>query len=96
MSESSGRRRGLFITTMVLQGLGIAGSAVLARAGAPPSTILLVLAASFVPYAGTLWAVPDALGSDRTTRAALAGLFAFGLVLVAAPPTFSDDRSPST
>lgn len=86
------RRNGLlFFLCLAAQGGLTLALSVWARAGAAPSTIVLGLAASFVPYAGLLrWA--PVLGAPRQVgRIALIAAFVFGVAFVCAPPVMSDD-----
>jgi hypothetical protein len=84
-------RRHLFAGCLLAQGLLILGIVAIARAGAAASTIVIGLAACFVPYALALSLTRDLFGRARAEQLALSALFVFGLALVFAPPALSDD-----
>ncbi len=84
-------RRHLFGACLLVQGLLILGLVAVARAGAAASTIVLGLAACFVPYALALKLSRDLFSRARSEQLALAALFVFGLAFVFAPPALSDD-----
>lgn len=84
-------RRGLVLiaSCLALQGSVFLGLAIAARMGCQPTTFVVGLALSFVPYAGLLIGARS-LSSLGTARL-LALAFAFGAPLVFAPPLLSDD-----
>lgn len=84
-------RRGLvFIAScLALQGSVFLGLAIAARMGCQPTTFVVGLAFSFVPYAGLLIGARSL--SPLGTARLLALAFAFGAPLVFAPPLLSDD-----
>jgi alpha-1,6-mannosyltransferase len=88
---TASRHGSLFFLCLTVQGGLVLALSVWARAGAAPSTIVLGLAGSFVPYAGLLTWAP-ALGDRRHVELlALIASSVFGLTLVFAPPVMSDD-----
>jgi hypothetical protein len=81
----------LFGACLALQGCIFAGLALAARSSCAPSTIVMSLAACFLPYAGAL-----VFSRSVTRRRALDGLAILaalicGAALVFAPPVLSDD-----
>ncbi len=85
------RRQQLFAACLFVQGFLVFGLMVVARAGVVTSTIVLGLAACFVPYVIALKLARDLLSRTRSEQVALAALFVFGLAFVFAPPALSDD-----
>ena len=85
------RDRSLFWVCLTAQGSIIAMLSLWARWGCAPSTVVLGLAACFVPYAGAVAWSPSA-GDRRTVdRIAVVASLVFGAALVLAPPVMSDD-----
>jgi len=86
------RRDGLlFGLCLALQGCIFAGLALAARSACAPSTVVMALAACFLPYGGALIfsrSVPNRRSLDSL---AISLALLFGAALVFAPPLLSDD-----
>ena len=81
----------LFALCLALQGCIVSGLALAARSGCPPSTVVVGLAVSFVPYAGML-AFSRSLPTQRALDLiAIAAALLFGTAFLFAPPLLSDD-----
>jgi hypothetical protein len=62
-----------------------------ARSGCAPSTVVIGLAVSFVPYAGAIAWVPAVASKRAVDRIAILASLVFGGAFVLAPPMMSDD-----
>ncbi|MGB5809945.1 MAG: glycosyltransferase 87 family protein [Polyangiales bacterium] len=87
------RRRGRHAISIAIAVQGILVLAIpwLTRAHHPPSTVVAVFALCFIPYAVIVTRAPDALDRGEAVRIALVALSVFGVALVLAPPSLSDD-----
>jgi len=85
------RERVIFASCLALQGCIVAALVFEARSGCSPSTVVIALAASFVPYAGSL-AFSRVVHEQRTLDLiAISTALVFGAALLFAPPLLSDD-----
>ena len=91
MSTRASPGRAVFGACLAAQALITYGIATAARSGCAPSTVVLGLAASFVPYAGALVAARSFDDDRALRRFALAAPFLLGGAFVLAPPVLSDD-----
>ena len=81
----------LFALSLAIQGSIVAGLALAARSGYPPSTAVAALAFCFIPYVGAV-VFSRSLPSKRAVdRVAIVTAMFFGAALVFAPPLLSDD-----
>ena len=85
------RERALFTICLGLQGCILLGLALAARSGCLPSTFVIGLAVSFVPYAGVLAFSRSMSGRRALGPSAVSITFVLGAALVFAPPLLSDD-----
>ncbi len=83
--------RALFALFLLLQGCILLGLALAARSGSLPSTVVLGLAMSFIPYAGVLVFSRSLDGQGAPGLIAVPITLLLGAVLVLAPPLLSDD-----
>ena len=86
-------RRGcaLFALSLALQACILAGLALAARSGCPPSTVVTALAFCFIPYAGAVVFSRSLPTKRAVDRVAIVTALLFGAALVFAPPLLSDD-----
>lgn len=85
------RERALLALSFVLQAVVFAASAAAARQGQPPSLIVIGVAVSFVPYAGSLVFSRALTGVRSPCILAAAITSALGAIWLLAPPVLSDD-----
>ncbi len=91
MTAIGAGRHHLFAACLLAQGLLVFGLMAVARAGVVPSTVVLGLAACFVPYGIALSATRDLFSRARAEQVALVSISVFGVAFVLAPPVLSDD-----
>jgi len=83
-------RRQQLVALLALTSAALVAAAASAAVSPRPSTVTLLLAAAFLPYAGVV-ALADALDRRTAMRTALVLALALGAALVLAPPLLSDD-----
>jgi hypothetical protein len=88
---SAAGERAWLALCFTLQALSFIGSAVAARSGAAPSVVVLGIAVSFVPYAGTVAFSRVLADVRRPSLVAAAATTALGAIWLFAPPALSDD-----
>jgi hypothetical protein len=88
---SARRDHAFFAICLALQGCVIVALALAARSGCQPSTVVIGLAACFIPYLGVI-AFSRSVGSPRALNLiAVLSALTFGGALLFAPPLLSDD-----
>lgn len=85
------RGRAWFFLCLAVQGCIMAAASFAARAGSAPSTVVIALVLSFVPYAGIVAWSPGVGDKRVVDRLAVGAALVFGAALVLAPPVMSDD-----